>query len=67
VRPDQAAGELLPEVEPVPELLPEDDEDDDADPVEPEDDESPDEDAADAAAGLAAPTVLLDDERLSVR
>jgi hypothetical protein len=31
------------------------------------DDESPDEDVEEPAAGLAAPTVLLEDERLSVR
>ena len=68
VRPGQAAGELLPEPAPVLEPLPEEDEDED-EPVEPDepDDESPDEDVEEAAAGLAAPTVLLEDERLSVR
>lgn len=59
----QAAGELVPELEPV--LLPEDGAA--LDELPEPDDESPDEDVEEAAAGLAAPTVLLEDERLSVR
>ena len=56
--------------EPLPEEDDEDeDEEDDDEPVDPDepDEESPDEDVEEAAAGLAAPTVLLEDERLSVR
>jgi hypothetical protein len=60
---NQAAGdELLPEDDEPPDDDVEEDAVDEVDDVE---EESPEE--AVAAAGLAAPTVLLDDERLSVR
>jgi hypothetical protein len=72
-RPPQAAGELLPEDDAPVEVdgagddEPEEDDDEED---EPEDDEDEDDDSPDVEApapALAAPTALLDDERLSVR